>query len=303
MSKSFIVEEGERLDLFLKKQLRKHSRTKIAGAIDAGLVRVDGELQTKPSLKLKPGMTVEIDEVPRAAQPDLTPADIPIEVCYEDEYLLVVNKPRGLAAHPAASLKEPSLVNALLARGQSLSAVGGSFRPGIVHRLDKDTSGLMVVAKNDEVHHALAKQFESKTAERRYFAVVGGNVSAERFQIDAPIARDERNRLKMAVNPKGKTARTHILRVKRLEVGWLVAARLETGRTHQIRVHLTFAHHPVLGDTLYAPREFQNFPLQLHAAYLALTHPITKERLEVYAEPPDDFLGKDATDRKILDQV
>ncbi|MBX3119298.1 MAG: RluA family pseudouridine synthase [Fimbriimonadaceae bacterium] len=289
--------------MFLKKQFSTHSRTKIAGAIDAGYVRVDGELQSKPSLKLKPGMVVEIEELPETSAPDLTPADIPIEVCYEDEHLLVVNKPRGLAAHPAASLKEPSLVNALLSCGQKLSTAGGEFRPGIVHRLDKDTTGLMVVAKNDRIHNALAKQFESKTAERRYVAVVDGNVAAERFLIDAPIARDQKNRLKMAVDPKGKPAKTHILRVARLDAGWLVAARLETGRTHQIRVHLTFAHHPVLGDTLYGQKHLNSVPLQLHAAYLALTHPVSKSRLEVYVDPPDDFLGCLSTSREVLDKL
>ncbi len=300
MPQSFTVDAPERLDAFLAARLREHSRTKIASWIADGRVLVDGKAESKAGFKLKAGVTVEVGDLPDAVLHDLTPADIPLDIRYEDEHLLVVNKPRGLAAHPAASLKEPSLVNALLARGQSLSTAGGDFRPGIVHRLDKDTTGLMVVAKSDRIHHALAKQFESKTAERRYVAVVSGDVNAERFVIDAPIARDLRNRLKMAVDPKGKPARTHILRVKRLDEGWLVAARLETGRTHQIRVHLSFAHYPVLGDVLYAPRNLHTVPLQLHAAYLALTHPATNSRLEVFAEPPTDFFGHESVGLELL---
>jgi len=296
-----LVADGpERLDRFLARMLPDHSRTKLSKLVASGEVKVDGK-EAKPSLMLEPGMQVELAEPDEKAVHDLTPADIPLEVLYEDEDLLVVNKPRGLAAHPAASLKEPSLVNALLARNTALSTAAGEFRPGIVHRLDKETTGLMVVAKNDQAHVVLAKQMETKTAERRYFAVVAGNVEQERFTVAAPIARSKQNRLLMAVDAHGKPAVTHVRRLSRVTQGTVVACRLETGRTHQIRVHLRAVGFPVLGDTLYAPREYATGPLQLHAALLAFTHPRTGERVEVYADPPADFYGAGAVGRDDLE--
>lgn len=284
----FYADQPERLDKFLARTFPDQSRTKLARLVDEGQVLVDGKA-AKPSLKLETGMRVELDEPADKDAHDLTPAEIPLQIVFEDDHLLVVNKPRGLAAHPAASLKEPSLVNALLARSHELSQAGGSFRPGIVHRLDKDTTGLMVVAKTDPAHAALAKQIESKSAERRYLAVVAGEFEHERFKIDAPIARDRRNRLKMAVDPKGKPALTHIRRLARVTAGILLAVKLDTGRTHQIRVHLSSIGHPVLGDTIYAPKNFQEGPLQLHAAMLAFDHPSTGARIVCYAPPPADF--------------
>lgn len=248
-------------------------------------------------------MVVALDAPLESAPHNLEPAEIPLEVAYEDDDLMIVNKPRGLAAHPAASLKEPSLVNALLARTQHLSTVGGDFRPGIVHRLDKDTTGLMVVAKNDEAHVNLSRQIESKSAERRYVAVVAGELDQERFDINAPMARDKKNRLKMAVDPKGKNALTHILRLGRSDAGTIIAARLETGRTHQIRVHLRAIGHPVIGDSIYAPKELAEGPLQLHAAYLALDQPKVGKRIAVYADPPADFLGADLVTREVVESV
>jgi 23S rRNA pseudouridine1911/1915/1917 synthase len=286
-----IAAEPERLDRFLARLLPEHSRTKLARLIDEGLVLVDGK-PAKPSLKLELGMTIELDEPPQTPAHDLTPADIPLDIVYEDDVLLVVNKPRGLATHPAASLKEPSLVNALLARGGDLSEAAGSFRPGIVHRLDKETTGLLVVAKNDAAHVELARQIESKMAQRGYLAVVGGYVSQERFTIDASIARDKRNRLRMTVDSKGKRAVTHCKLLRRLDKGALLAVRLETGRTHQIRVHLAAVGNPVLGDPLYATREMaEGHALQLHAAYLAFRHPTSGQLVHFSGEPPADFLG------------
>jgi 23S rRNA pseudouridine1911/1915/1917 synthase len=296
-----VVDRAERLDKFLARMLPDHSRTKLAKLVESGEVTVDGHTQ-RPSFALSRGMEVVLDEPEESAAHDLTPADIPLDVVYEDADLLVVNKPRGLAAHPAASLKEPSLVNALLARKTELSTAGGEFRPGIVHRLDKETTGLMVVAKNDQAHVSLARQMESKSAERRYFAVVGGNVEQERFTISAPIARSKQNRLLMTVDPHGKPAVTHVKRLARVESGTVVGCRLETGRTHQIRVHLRAVGMPVLGDTLYAPREFASGPLQLHAGYLEFDHPTTGERIAFYAQPGEDFLGHAQVSRTDLEE-
>jgi 23S rRNA pseudouridine1911/1915/1917 synthase len=295
----FIADGSERLDRFLARMLPEHSRSKLVRLIESGEVLVSGKPQ-RASFKLEAGAEVSLEEPADAPVHDLTPAPIPLSVAYEDDCLLVVDKPRGLAAHPAASLKEPSLVNALLARSHTLSEVGGDFRPGIVHRLDKDTTGLMVVAKNDAAHVALAKQIESKSAERRYFAVVAGNVEQELFRIDAPIARDQRNRLKMAVDPRGRSASTIVRRIARIDAGWLVAVKLETGRTHQIRVHLSSLALPVLGDAIYAPKAFQSGPLQLHAAYLSFRHPSTGKQIECYAEPPPDFLGRELARQELL---
>ena len=298
---TFTAEQPERLDKFLARMLPEHSRSKLVRLVDAGEVLVDGQVQ-KPSFLLHPGMAVVLDEPAETDAHDLTPADIPLEIVFEDAHLLVVNKPRGLAAHPAISLKEPSLVNALLARSHSLSQTAGAFRPGIVHRLDKETTGLMVVAKTDAAHVVLAKQMETKTAERRYVAVVGGSeIRDDRFKIDAPIARDKRNRLKMAVDSQGKHAVTHVKKVARISAGTLLALKLETGRTHQIRVHLRAFGLPVLGDTLYAPREYADGPLQLHAAYLAFDHPISGARIATYADPDEQFMGREFINRSILE--
>ena len=295
-----IAEEAERLDRFLARMLPEHSRTRLTRLIDEGKVLVAGKAE-KSSYKLEPGTEVELDEVPASAIHDLTPADIPLDVIYEDEHLLVVNKPRGLASHPAASLKEPSLVNALLARSHGLSQAGGDFRPGIVHRLDKETTGLMVVAKTDAAHVALAKQIEGKTAERRYFAVVAGDIDKERFTIDAPLTRDKVNRVKMAVDNYGKKAVTHVRKVKRMDAGTLIAVRLETGRTHQIRVHLRAVGLPVLGDHLYAPNPYSTGALQLHAAYLAFDHPVSGERIVTFVAPPADFIGAEFAEREAIE--
>lgn len=285
------VESKERLDKFLASYFVSHSRSKLSKLVDQGLVLVDGK-QEKSSFMLSPGSIVTLDEPSDVSEVhDLSPADIPLEVPYEDDFLLVVNKPRGLATHPATTLKEPSLVNALIARSHGLSQVGGEFRPGIVHRLDKDTTGLLVIAKSDSIHVALAKQIESKTAHREYLAVVGGDVLRDSFTIDAPIARDKHNRLKMAVDPHGKPARTHVTKIGQAGPGTLVRCKLETGRTHQIRVHLRAMGHPVLGDKIYAPKEWHGYALQLHATKLEFIHPVTADLVSVECSPPPDFLS------------
>jgi len=295
-----VANRKERLDRFLAAEFPDQSRTKLARHIESGRVLVDGA-QVKPSFLVLEGATVEMEPLEETPAHDLTPAEIPLDIVYEDDCLLVVNKPRGLAAHPATSLREPSLVNALLARNVALSGLAGDFRPGIVHRLDKDTTGLMVVAKDDRTHAHLARQMESKAAERRYFAVVGGHLDQDRFSIDAPIARNKANRLLMAVDPAGRRAVTHVKILHRQPEGTVLGIRLETGRTHQIRVHLSAVGAPVLGDRLYSPKHYQSGPLQLHAALLAFDHPKTEARVQFYAPCPQDFTGSDRLSAQDLD--
>lgn len=291
---TFKADLFERLDKFLARTLPDHSRTKLARLIDERGVCVNGKTQ-KPSFLLTPGDTVEVTSpIQESVSHDLTPADIPVEIMYEDDQLLVVNKPRGLATHPAASLKEPSLVNALLGRGP-LSPGSAAYRPGIVHRLDRETTGLLLVAKTDSAHWKLARQIAAKTAERRYVAVVEGKLGDEPLRIDAPIGRDRKNRLRMAVDPLGKAAVTHVRRLGEVGEGTVVAVRLETGRTHQIRVHLKAIGHPVVGDVVYNSHR-TGLPLQLHAAYLSFDHPVSGERVCVYSAPPADFVGRTLVD-------
>jgi 23S rRNA pseudouridine1911/1915/1917 synthase len=297
---SFTALPGIRLDKFLSQMLPDHSRSKLVKMIDDGGVLVNGKPE-KSAYKLRAGEVVELEAPADTEAHDLTPHAMEIEVVYEDDDLLIVNKPRGLASHPAASLKEPSLVNVLLARGGPLSELGGEFRPGIVHRLDKETTGLMVVAKNDIAHASLAAQIEKKDAERRYFAVVAGEIDRERFTIDAPMARNASYRLQMTVDPKGKPAVTHIKRIVRLHQGTLIACRLETGRTHQIRVHLRALGYPVIGDDLYAPKEYKTGAMQLHAAYLAVVHPKTGQEIVAFANAPEDFLGSKQAIQSAID--
>lgn len=278
-----VAEEKERLDRFLVRHLPEFTRSRMAQIIQEGGVLVNGK-SSKPALILKPGSVVELEPPANRPAHDLAPVDMALAIVYEDAHLLVLDKPRGLAVHPSPSLKEPSLVNALLARGGSLSEGAAPYRPGIVHRLDKETTGLIVVAKTDRAHQILALQFASKKAERRYVAIVAGEFDRERVTVEAPIGRDRRGRNRMAVDPAGKPAVTHFLRLARVDQGTLVAARLETGRTHQIRVHLQAIGHPVVGDRLYAPSDRRAGPLLLHAAYLALIHPETGKR-EVFWAP------------------
>jgi 23S rRNA pseudouridine1911/1915/1917 synthase len=284
------ADREERLDKFLARSLPNFSRTKLAALAASGGVLVEGRPQ-KASFMLQPGLEVKLEVPADSPAQDLSPADIPIEIVYEDEHFLVVNKPRGLAVHPAATLHEPSLVNALLGRSCTLSTAAGDFRPGIVHRLDKETTGLLIVAKGDLVHAHLARQIEGKSAERRYVAVVAGDLAQQRFTVDAPLGRDPAYRTRMAVVPGGKRAVTHVKVLRRLDAGTLIAVRLETGRTHQIRVHLRAVGHPVLGDTLYAPKEWRDGPIQLHAAFLEIEHPMSGQRMAFYVAPPPDFVG------------
>lgn len=301
--KMWTVTEKIRLDHFVVSQLPEHSRSRLTKLIESGEILVNDEVR-KPGFELRPGMVVTMVGMAPLPIHDMTPADIPIPVIYEDDDLLIVNKPRGLATHPAPGLREPTLVNALLGQQAVLSSGSSSYRPGIVHRLDKETTGLLIVAKTEEAHRDLAEQIAVKSAERRYVAVcVGSFDKPGPLRIQAPIARDKTDRRKMAVDPKGKHAATVIQVLKDGGDRSLLGVKLETGRTHQIRVHLMAIGHPVFGDVIYAPAHVGNGALQLHAAFLGITHPITKERLTAYVEPPSDFQYYDLVSKELMESL
>lgn len=262
------------------------SRSKLTKLVSEGLVTVNGEAAAKSGQTLRPGDEVEFKPPEESGAHELVPADIDLDVRYEDSDLLVVNKPRGMVVHPGIGTGGDTLVHALLHRPHSLGGSGQPFRPGIVHRLDKETSGLMVVAKNDAAHAGMSALVAKRTMERRYVAWLDGSPEHSRFTIDAPLAKDPKSPLKRAVVEDGKPAVTHVQVLARVEKRTLVSCRLETGRTHQIRVHLAAFGFSVVGDRLYGQ---EGAPLQLHAAYLAFTHPMTSEKVSVYAEPPNDF--------------
>ena len=294
------ADAGKRLDAALAERFPDLSRSRIQSIIEKGLIRPEGLAKNS---RVKPGDAVRIvvnERIPLAAAPE----DIEIDVVYEDEDVLVVNKVRGMAVHPAKGNLTGTLVNALLGRYDDpcaeggLSGVNGQIRPGIVHRIDKNTSGLLVVAKNDASHAALAEQFAAHTITRRYFAIVPGGFREAEGTIDAPIGRDPKNRLKYAVTAEGgRRAVTHWRTLERLSGRFgthtLLEIELETGRTHQIRVHLAHAGHPVLGDDLYGPaRGFAACEGQyLHAGVLGFEHPSTKGRLVFESPLPPYFEG------------
>ncbi|NQX93659.1 MAG: RluA family pseudouridine synthase [Erythrobacter sp.] len=278
------------------------SRARIQTLIADGAAEIEGALVTGASTKIAAGATFRL-AVPAAVEPEARPQDIPLDVAFEDEHLIVVNKPTGLVVHPAAGNPDGTLVNALLhhCAGQ-LSGIGGVARPGIVHRIDKDTSGLLVVAKSDAAHEGLAAQFAEHTVHRRYLAVTGGTPSPNEGTIDARIGRSDANRKKMAVLPKnssrGKNAVTHYKLVERLAHSALIECRLETGRTHQVRVHCASIGHALLGDQLYGRTPKPLKPLinrlgfarqALHAAELGFLHPILGEFVSFSSDLPKDM--------------
>lgn len=284
----FTADAEERLDRFLARKMPDHSRTRLARIADEGGVHVDG-ISRPPGFKLKPGMVVDLEDPAPTPPHDLAPSMVPFGVAYEDEAVLVVDKPRGLAVHPAPGQRDPTLVHALLARHTPLSSTAGAFRPGIVHRLDMDTTGLLMVAKDDASHRHLAAQIQRRTAGRRYLALLRGRPELERFRIEAPIGRHPTNRRLMAVVAGGKMAATEFAVLRAAGSGTLVGCRLLTGRTHQIRVHAAAYGMPVEGDPLYLPPRPVDPPLRLHAAYLAFDHPRSGRRIVLTAEPPEDF--------------
>ena len=291
----FIVEDvdaGKRLDSFLaEKNTAKYTRSFIGKMIEENLVLYNGK-PSKASTKIKTGDRIELFEKepePLAVKGE----EIPLEIVYEDDDLMVINKPRGMVVHPAPGHTSGTLVNAVLSHaGESLSSINGVLRPGIVHRIDKDTSGLILVCKNDFSHKALAKQLEEHSITRRYHAICSGRLKEEQGTVSAPIGRDEKNRKQQAINYKhGKEAITHYRLLENLQNASLLECRLETGRTHQIRVHMKSIGHPLLGDPLYGPKKnlYAIKGQALHAMVLGCVHPRSGEYMEFSADYPEDF--------------
>ena len=279
---------GKRLDVFLADREKELSRSHIQKLIEGGAVLVNGRA-VKANYKLRTGDSVEI-HVPEAQAWKILPEAIPLDVLYEDEDIIVINKARGMVVHPAAGVSSGTLVNALLHHCKDLSGINGVIRPGIVHRLDKDTSGVMVAAKNDAAHVDLAEQIRLKTAHRIYQALVLGTIAEEKGVIRAPIGRHPTERKKMAVVPNGKEATTFFRVLERFSSYTFVECRLQTGRTHQIRVHMAYIGHPVLGDPKYGRKSpFAIEGQALHSCELLLTHPRTKERMRFAADMPQDM--------------
>ncbi len=288
----FIVEEesGERLDVYIADQIEDLSRSFISKLIKKGLILVNGEVK-KPKYIVKKGDLIQVD-IPERKDLEPYPEDIPLDIIYEDDDIIVVNKPKGMVVHPAPGSPNKTLVNALLNYTNDLSDINGKIRPGIVHRLDKDTSGVLVVAKNNKAHMDIAKQLKERSIKRIYIALVHGVLNKDEGVIDAPIGRNPRNRLKMAVTHiNSKEAITRFKVLERFSKYTLVELSLYTGRTHQIRVHLSYINHPVVGDSLYTNRknEFGIKTQMLHALKLGLKSPSTGQYMEFEAKPLDEF--------------
>ncbi|MBQ4639641.1 MAG: RluA family pseudouridine synthase [Clostridia bacterium] len=284
-----ILANGERLDVVMAAQ-GEMTRSRAAALIKEGCVMVGGKKADKPSMKPDAGVLIEI-KMPEIKQGEAQAQDIPLEILYQDQELAVVVKPCGMVVHPAAGNPDGTLVNALLYHLDSLSGIGGEMRPGIVHRLDKDTSGLMLVAKNDAAHAFLSQELADRKMEKHYRAMVFGKMKEEKGVIEAPIARSKTDRKKMAVDKDGRYARTEWTLLEQRADRALLDVHIITGRTHQIRVHMHSIGHPVLGDVIYGHKHLPKAErLMLHAYSLSFTHPTTGERMTFTAPCP--FTGE-----------
>lgn len=297
----------ERLDIYLTRQVQNATRNKVQKAISDGLVRVNGR-PVRSSHSVSPGEVIDVI-LPRPPRPKAVAEEIPLDIVYEDDDLLVVNKPAGMVTHPAYGNYTGTLVNALLHHTGSLSSVNTEMRPGIVHRLDKDTTGLLVVAKNDRAHHILAKQFARRTVDREYWAIVWGRFREQSGIIEAALGRSKKDRKKVAVSADGKPAVTEYRVLETFVFLTLLALKLRTGRTHQIRVHLAHAGHPVFGDPTYGGRSsswggltgkdarqavalLKTLQRQaLHARTIGFVHPSTGKRVMFESPLPDDMVS------------
>lgn len=289
----FVVEieqVGKRLDLFVISVIKDLSRMNAKRLIEDGNVQVNSK-NSKVSYKVQNGDIIEI-HIPEAKQLDLKAQEIPIEVVYEDSDIIVVNKPKGLVVHPANGNWDGTLVNAIMAICKdSLSGIGGEVRPGIVHRLDKDTSGLLIIAKNDKAHINMSNEIKNRKVKKVYIALVRDIVAENEATINMPIGRSNKDRKKMAVVKNGKEAITHFKVIKRFDKYTLLEVKIDTGRTHQIRVHLSEIGHPVVGDEIYSngKNEFGVHGQLLHAKSLDFKHPITGKDMHLEAELPEEF--------------
>jgi 23S rRNA pseudouridine1911/1915/1917 synthase len=281
-------ESGQRLDKYLAGEMTDLSRSRIKELVQAGEVLVNGK-KSKVSYKVQKGDLIQVTVLPLEPL-KLEAENIQLDIVYEDEDIIVVNKPQGMVVHPAAGHPSHTLVNALLYHTRDLADSPEGFRPGIVHRIDKDTSGLLMVAKNAAARESLEKQLAAKSNKRQYLAIVHGNFAEEEGTIDAPIGRNPKDRKQMAVVEKGKSAVTHFKVLEQYQGYSLVECQLETGRTHQIRVHMAYIGHPLAGDPLYGPRKtLPGHGQFLHAKTLGFEQPSTGEWLEFSVQPPEIF--------------
>ena len=291
------TENGERIDKYLSNEMSGFSRSYIQKLMKDGHVYVNGKA-VKANYKLAYDDMITV-EIPDLVEPDIVPENIPLDILYEDDDILIVNKPKGMVVHPAAGHYSGTLVNALMYHcGESLSGINGVMRPGIVHRIDMDTTGSLLVCKNDQAHQKLEEQLKVHSIKRVYHAIVCGNLKEDSGTIDAPIGRHPVDRKKMSINyQNGREAVTHYQVLERFGDYTYISCRLETGRTHQIRVHMASIRHPLLGDNVYGPQKCP-FKLQgqtLHAKILGITHPTTGEYMEFDAPLPEyfeDLLGR-----------
>ncbi|HHX38201.1 MAG TPA: RluA family pseudouridine synthase [Clostridiaceae bacterium] len=286
-----LQEGGDRLDVALSKRIPDVSRSEVRRWFDEKRILVNDKV-ARPSLKTQVGMDVTVLR-PAPVSPELIPEDIPLDIIYEDDWLLVINKPQGMVVHPAPGHRQGTLVHALLhyLGTQGLSDINQSFRPGIVHRIDKDTSGLLLIMKNNEAHRRMARLIADHEVERSYYALVYGSISESSGSIIAPLGRDPNNRQRMAVVRDGKPATTHFKVLKKYGDCTFVKANLETGRTHQIRVHFQYIGHPVVGDPVYAGKR-PHYGLEgqaLHAGQLRFIHPMTGAKMRLRAPLPSWF--------------
>lgn len=297
MEKIVVDEENVRLDAYIAGRKEKISRTMIQKLIEDGNILVNGS-KRKISYKIQNGDIIELN-IPEAQEIGLKAQAIPLDIVYEDEDIIVVNKQKGMVVHPANGNPDGTLVNAIMAKCKgSLSGIGGEIRPGIVHRLDKDTSGLIIVAKNDEAHIKISNQIKNREVRKIYIALVRGNIGENVATINMPIGRSTKDRKKMAVRKDGKEAITHFKVLKRYGNYTLLEIKIDTGRTHQIRVHMAEIGHPVVGDAVYSSgkNEFGIEGQMLHAKSLDFKHPITQKQMHVEAELPGYF-------KQVLDKL
>ncbi len=281
--------EGERIDKYLSSAFEGQSRSYLQGLIEKGNVLVNNK-NVKSNYKLKVFDEIVVT-LPEPLELKVEAEDIPLDIVYEDKDVIVVNKPQGMVVHPAPGNYNGTLVNALLYYCKDLSSINGIIRPGIVHRIDKDTTGILVVAKNDKAHNFLSDQLRDHSMKREYFALVEGRIKEDNGVIDKPLGRNKKDRLKIGIVPDGRRAVTHYEVVERFNSTTLIKCVLETGRTHQIRVHMASIGHPLVGDPLYGFKK-QKFKLEgqmLHAKTLGFIHPTTKEYMEFTSELPGYF--------------